>query len=236
MSELSNYLDEFSRQSRWNEKDDAELNALIVQYTSLREESMQSINNRAQILLLGVTAISALIGGSLTIQDPQSSRILIYSIFSGAIPLVFIFVLFVWAGEAMRAQRVGYFLTAEMEARINRKLGRFIMNWESALWSGILPRDEIFGPSMMSLAVLGFLATVSPWLGIILCGRQNIPSIQIILAVLIPYLFLALSALYIVANLKRLKNNPVVRSVFLRDVREHRNNQSQQRRHSRRSR
>ena len=178
---------------------------------------MQTVNNRTQILLLGITAIAALIGGSLTIQNPQTSKTIIYAVFSGAIPLVSIFVLLVWSGEAMRAHRVGYFLAADMEARINQKLGRFAMNWESALWSGLLPRDEMFGPSMMSFAVIGVLALASPWFGLILSGTQNVPQILLALAVLIPYLFLALTALYLGVHLKRLRNNPVASSVFLRE-------------------
>lgn len=162
IAQLAARLEEESRDREWDEKDDAELSALITQYESLREESLGTINNRTQILLLGITAISALVGGSLTIQDPQTNKVIIYAVFSGAIPLVSIFILLVWAGEAMRASRVGYFLAADMEARINQKLGRFTMNWEAALWAGLLPRDEMFGPSMMSFAVIGMLAVASP--------------------------------------------------------------------------
>jgi hypothetical protein len=217
VAKISALVEERNSQRKWDDKDNAELSALIAQYASLREESLQSINNRTQILLLGITAIAALIGGSLTIQNPQTSKTIIYAVFSGAIPLVSIFVLLVWSGEAMRAHRVGYFLAADMEARINQKLGRFAMNWESALWSGLLPRDEMFGPSMMSFVVIGILAVASPWFGLVLGGTQNVSQFLLVLAILVPYLFLALTALYLTANLKRLKNNPVASSVFLRE-------------------
>jgi hypothetical protein len=217
IAKLSARLEENDRQRKWDEKDAAELSALISQYETLREESLQTINNRTQITLLGITAIAALVGGSLTIGNPQGSRNIIYAVFSGAIPLISIFILLVWAGEAMRSHRVGYFLAADMEARINNKLGRFVMNWETALWSGQLPRDEMFGPSMVSFGVIGILALAAPWFGISLSGVNNIPIIWPILAVLIPYLFLAGTALYLVKNMKRLRNNPVIWSVFLQE-------------------
>ena len=50
---------------QWDNKDSAELGALIAQYESLRKESLNSINNRVQILLLGLAAIGAIVGGTL---------------------------------------------------------------------------------------------------------------------------------------------------------------------------
>ncbi|MEO6332458.1 MAG: hypothetical protein ABIP09_07915 [Gemmatimonadaceae bacterium] len=198
----------------WDAKDEAELQALLAQYGSLREESLQTIGNRIQILLLGIAAVGALVGGSLTIDDPQASRKVIYAIFSGAIPLVCIFILFVWAGEAMRSSRVGYFLAADVEATINHKLGRFVLNWEANLWAGAQDRDEMWGPSMMAFVVIGLVAAAAPWCGVLFSGLGGVPPIGPILAILVPYLFLAAAALYLRGKLDRLRNNPVVRSVF----------------------
>ncbi|MEP0873619.1 hypothetical protein NDA01_28065 [Trichocoleus desertorum AS-A10] len=216
MANLSARLEEGDRHRDWDERDAAELGALITQYETLREESLQTLNNRTQITLLGLTAIAALVAGSLTIEKPEESRTIIYAVFSGAIPLICIFILLSWAGEAMRAHRVGYFLAADVEARINKKLGRFVMNWETALWTGQLPRDEMFGPSMVSFFVIGILSVAAPWFGINLIGIKNTAVIEQVLAVLIPYSFLAATALYLVKNMDRLRNIPVIQSVFLR--------------------
>ncbi|MCH8013077.1 MAG: hypothetical protein IIA61_14220 [Candidatus Marinimicrobia bacterium] len=205
------------RDRAWDDKDRAELDALIAQYQSIREESLQTINNRVQIMMLGIAAIAALAGGSLTIEDPASSRNIIYAVFSGGIPLVSIFVLLVWAGEAMRSHRAGYFLAADVEAHINQKLGRFIMNWETALWAGRLERDEMRGPSMMAFAVIGVVALAAPWFGVFLSGTSNLPLIWPTLAVLVPYSFLGATALYLRNNMHRLRNIPVISSTFMRD-------------------
>jgi hypothetical protein len=38
-----------------------------------------------------------------------------------------VFILFVWLTEAVRSHRVGYFLAADAEARLNAKLGCLAM-------------------------------------------------------------------------------------------------------------
>ena len=73
---------------QWGNKDSAELGVLVAQYESLRKESLNSINNRVKILLLGLAAIGAIVGGTLTIDHPVEKKFLIYVIFSGVIPLV----------------------------------------------------------------------------------------------------------------------------------------------------
>jgi len=50
----------------WGPGDSAELDALLAEYATLRQETMNTINNRTQILILGLAAIAALAGGSLT--------------------------------------------------------------------------------------------------------------------------------------------------------------------------
>ena len=139
------------------DKDKYELTMRISEYESLRQESMNSINNRVQIMVFGMAAIGALVGGSLTIDDPAKSPYLIYSIFSIAIPLICIYIFFVWASEAMRSHRVGYFIASEVEPGINKILGRSVMTWEISLWKGRLPRDEMYGPSMMAMTILAYL-------------------------------------------------------------------------------
>lgn len=199
---------------KWEDEDTAELDALIAQYESLREESMHTINNRIQTMLLGLAAVGALAAGSLTVDKPTESKALIYGVFSGAIPLVCIFVLLVWVSEAMRAHRVGYFLAADAEARINAKLGRLVMTWEASLWTRRLPRDELFGPSMMAMAVFGVIAVFAPLFGLALSGTQLGPVVFLLLVLGVPYTLLLAAALYVLLNMSRLKNEPVLSSTL----------------------
>ena len=83
------------------------------------------------------------------------------------------FIFLVWLSEAVRAHRVGYYIASAVEVRINAKLGKLVITWEAALWTGFIPRDELFGPSMMSLRIIGLFAVLSPWLGILSWARRG---------------------------------------------------------------
>ncbi len=208
LSRLSLNLVEHERETgkQWDDQDTAELTALLAEYESLRQESMNTINNRTQILILGLAAMAALAGGSMTIDGLAQNRILVTAVFSAAIPLVCVFVLLVWLSEAMRSHRVGYFLASAVEARINAKLGRLALTWEGALWAGFLPRDELFGPSMMSLAVVGVFAAASPIFGLLLAGTPIVLQGDPLWELWAPYVFLLLVALYAHRQMPRLRN------------------------------
>lgn len=192
---------------QWGDKDSAELGALVAQYESLRKESLNSINNRVQILLLGLAAIGAITGGTLTIEHPAEKKILIYTIFSGVIPLIYIFVLFTWMSEAMRAHRAGNFLAANVETQINKKFGRSLLTWETSLWLGTHPRDEWFGPSMMSLATLSVIIGVAPLFGLLFSCTPIVPLATPLLVLGVPYIFLLLALFYTVRNMTRLRSS-----------------------------
>ncbi len=214
ISQLSARRVDYEKDSgkKWEEQDTVETLALIAQYESLRQESLNTINNRTQVMLLGIAAIGAIIGGSLTINDPLGKKFLIYTIYSGIVPFLCSFILLIWIGEAMRCHRVAYFIASEVEARINAKFGRLVLSWESSLWSGLLPRDEMFGPSMLSMAILGFISVFSPIFGFIYSGTKWIPFSQPLIVLGLPYLFLLMTVGYLLFNLKRIRNNPIIRS------------------------
>jgi len=191
------------------------MDALLKQDESLRQESMHSTNNRMQTMVFGIAAIGALVGGSMTISDPAESKPVIYAIFSGAIPCVCVYLLLVWVSEAVRAHRVGYFLAADAEARINLKLRRLVLTWEASLWIGRLRRDELFGPSMMAVAMIGLLAVLAPLFGLIFTRTPFRPIGLPLLVLGVPYAVLLAAALYVfIFQMSRLRNHPVIRSVL----------------------
>jgi hypothetical protein len=199
---------------QWGDEDTAELQALLAEYTSLRQESMNTINNRTQILVLGLAAIAAIAGASISSSSLTSNSILRIGVFSGAIPLVCVFVFFVWMSEAVRSHRVGQFLASAVEAAINAKLGRLVMSWEAGLWTGLLPRDEWWGPSMMALAVVGILAATAPWVGVLLAGTSVGLHGRPLYEVWCPYAFYSLIVLYTLKHMSRLKNISTVASAM----------------------
>jgi len=214
MALLSNKLS-FRSKHELDDNDVAEIEALLAQYTSLREESLQTISNRVQIMLIGLAAIGALVGGSLTINDPKASRLVIYAVFSVAIPIMCIFILLVWAGEAMRSARAGYFLVSDVEARINQKLGRFVMNWEAFLWTGKIDRDAMWGTSMAAFAVIGIVALAAPFFGMLLSGGSGVSLLCIDLVIAVPYILLIGAAIYLIPKMCRLKKKREVKAAFI---------------------
>jgi hypothetical protein len=168
MSHLSALLDEnvANSQRSWQSYDDAELQALLAEYSSLRLESLNTITTRAQTIVFGLAAVAALFAGPFALGDPAKQRNLTIAVFSGAVPIVSLLVLLVWVGEAMRMKRVSEYLASDIEARINRKFGRLVLAWEACLKTGVLPRDDRFGPSATILAVFFAFAVASPLIGV----------------------------------------------------------------------
>jgi hypothetical protein len=199
---------------KWEDHDRAELDALLAEYESVRQESMSTINNRTQIMILGLAAVAALVAGSLTLDDLSTNRTLVIAIFSGAIPLACVIVFLLWLSEATRSHRAGYFLASSVEARINAKLGRLAVTWEAALWTGFIPRDELFGPSMIALMVLGIFAVCAPPFGLFLVDTPIALHGRPLYELWLPYLLLAVIGAYTLRHMKQLRNVPLLVSAM----------------------
>ena len=210
MAELSQAVGDANATS----PDDAEFAALLAEYESLRQESMNTVNNRIQVLVFGAAAIAALVGGALTIDKPEEHKLLVWALFSLAVPIVYVFILLVWVSEATRSHRVGSFLAGDVEAKINAKLGRLVLCWEAALWTGALPRDERRGPSSVALAIIGVVAVSAPVFGLAVVNTDWLPLSRWVLQLSVPYGLLLGTALYMWRLMPRLKNTDVVVSIW----------------------
>src|SRR3989442_14594919 len=76
MAELSGELGD-TRAPSTIRADDGEFAELLAEYESLRQESVTSINNRDQALILYATAIAVVVGGALIIDNPAERRLLL---------------------------------------------------------------------------------------------------------------------------------------------------------------
>jgi len=191
----------------WTERHGAELHVLLTEYKSLRQESLNTITNRVQVMILGLAAMGALAGGAMTSEGISRRPALVTAVFSGAIPVFACFIFLAWLSEAVRSHRAGYFLASWLEPRINALVGKLTLSFEASLWTGLLPRDELGGPSMMALAILGFVAASAPLLGLVISNRpfgfwggSPIPQVWG------PWIGLAVVAVYSLSQMHRLKN------------------------------
>jgi hypothetical protein len=168
---LSWHLPTAGRDEEWKDIDDAELSALLAQYDTLRQESLNAISNRPQVLLVGVAAVGALWSAPITIENDVLRAQTVPLVYSMIVPLTILLLLVVWIGEAARINRVHRFMASDVEAKINRKLGRMVVTWETSLRVGLMPRDEFAGPTFIVTAVLTLLSWSSPLIGLLMTDR-----------------------------------------------------------------
>jgi hypothetical protein len=114
-----------------NGPSDPRLEAMLAEYQTLRQESLQAISNRLTVMSFTFAALSVLVAGVL------SSKV---DALTGAVALVFLpqlskAALMIWLGEYARSQRAGRYL-AELETRVNTHVGQQVVGWESRLATG----------------------------------------------------------------------------------------------------
>ncbi len=138
------------------------LRAMLTEYSSLRQETLQTINHRIQILTFTFGALSLILGGLLTRQ--------IWDLLAGILSLLIVpqvakASLLVWLGEYHRSIRAGRWL-AELEGRINTLLDSDnLLGWEQKL---IVGRKHMKFPYMAVVGLIMGIAYASSALGIYL--------------------------------------------------------------------
>ena len=194
--------------------EDAEfLQVVLKEYESLRSECMYSANNRVQVLMLGVAAVGAVIGGTLAIEDPKGRPLLIIFMFSILVPLIVSFITLVWISEAVRAHRAGSHIAREIESRVNQRLNRLALSWETSLWLERYPRDARGGPSMMALGILNFISLASPCMPIAIATGVRFQVEHYAVNFLVPYfVILPCLGVYCWRLRHRLDNDNVISS------------------------
>jgi hypothetical protein len=134
--------------------------AWYKEYETLREESLQSIGNRTQIVSFGLGTIGVLAGGMLAAQNPSPH--LVGIIFGTAIPLVSVLLYVAWFAEFERMVRAGKFIQ-QLEQRINATLPSKVigLSWEKYLETARMGYAYV----IIGLLFLG-IAAGAPYVGI----------------------------------------------------------------------
>lgn len=198
------------KDDEWSAKDSSELQALLAEYNSLRQESLEVTRSRLQISTVGIAAIGALMAGSLSIDNPSKNELLVFSLFSFAIPVTGSYVVLLWVSEAVRSNRIGHFLASESEAKINRLLGRMVLSWEASLWSGLQPRIERWSPSRIALGLIGIISLCSPVIGLSLV-RPSL-TMSSTLAIVVPLVIVGFAFFYTYKTRRHLARSPRIHS------------------------
>lgn len=105
---------------------------MLKEYETLRQESLNTINNRNTILSFGLATIGAIFVGSIVTYSTGTYLLISGLLLIIVIPVISIFVLFIWLGEYERMQRAGRFLV-ELERKINKEASKELLTWETRL-------------------------------------------------------------------------------------------------------
>lgn len=111
---------------------DGRLDALMTEYSSLREESLAAIEHRMTATNFTFAALAVIMAGLLSSGlDPLVAAAVLVAV----VPQLAKSGLLIWLGEYERSQRAGRHI-AVIERRVNRMLGEDTLTWESGLKSG----------------------------------------------------------------------------------------------------
>lgn len=110
------------------------LDIMLKEYETLRQESLDTMNNRSQIVSFGLATIGVIIAAAFSLDRAERSLSLNTLIFSAGIPSLSVLILYIWLGEVERMMRVGDYLRG-LEARINALADRqtALLQWEQWL-------------------------------------------------------------------------------------------------------
>ncbi len=130
----------------------ARLDVMLAEYNSLRQESLNAINNRITIMNFTFGALSIVLAGLLATRLP--------TLLAGGTALLFVpqvakAALLIWLGEYNRSQRAGRRLQ-DLESSINVLVGEGAIGWETELAKRSSAQSHMSYP---------YLATVSLVIG-----------------------------------------------------------------------
>jgi hypothetical protein len=106
------------------------IDAMLAEYETLREESLQSIGHRLTVVTFTFAILGVVISGLLTGKVSDAVAGLIAILF---LPQVAKAALWMWLGEYQRSRRAGKAI-AELERKINVAVAAEALSWESKLW------------------------------------------------------------------------------------------------------
>ncbi|MCA1707688.1 MAG: hypothetical protein LC808_32225 [Actinobacteria bacterium] len=141
------------------------LQAMLAEYQTLRQESLQAITNRINVVNFTFGAMSVILAGLLTRQVSDLLGGLVAVLVA---PQVAKAGLLIWLGEYNRSQRAGRWL-AQLESRINSLVANRAMDWEQWLASGDTHMSYPYKANVFITAGLGYASEV---LGVYLLALQ----------------------------------------------------------------
>lgn len=171
------------------------LDACLAEYGSLRQESLQAISNRIQIMNFAFTSLAIVLAALLT---SHASRIVLIPFGLIFVPMASKASTLIWLGEYNRSQRAGRGI-AELEHRVNILLGNQnkFLQWETSLISA---RTHMGYPYVATVAFIlstGICGEILGGIYVILLASSHGPMLTTACAVLTVGYAVAFESLFI---------------------------------------
>lgn len=149
---------------------DDKIELMTKEYETLRQESLDSMNNRSQVISFGLATIGLIFAAVFSLDAASQSKQLILLIFSAGIPIISIMILYIWLGEVERMMRAGEYLCG-LEARINSMFETDDppLRWE---WWLRTSGKQMRYPYIMVIGLFFGLAFFAPVVGFFAKGFQ----------------------------------------------------------------
>ena len=138
---------------------------MLKEYETLRQESLNSMNNRNTIISFGLATVGAIFTGSIVAYTTDIHSLIPSLALIVAIPIINTFVLFMWLGEYERMQRAGSFI-AKLERKINKEALKELLTWETHL-RGDQAHAKMKFPYTATMGLLIGISVVSTALGLV---------------------------------------------------------------------
>jgi len=133
------------------------------EYRTLREESLQGITARHQIITVALGALSVIIAG--LVSEKQHPLVIMLTCYV-LVPFLCKAFLLMWLGEYRRSARAGHAIRS-LEARINTVAGRVALTWETTLSRN---RQHMALPYSVVVIVFTASSCIGEFIGIFFAG------------------------------------------------------------------
>lgn len=139
---------------------------MLKEYETLRQESLNAMNNRNTILSFGLATIGVIFAASVIAYTSGTRPLGPGLALILGIPAISDFILLMWLGEYERMQRTGRFLL-KLEHKINKEASKELLTWETHLRERKLHMKYPYSATVMLLIGISGISLV---LGLLVAG------------------------------------------------------------------
>jgi beta-phosphoglucomutase-like phosphatase (HAD superfamily) len=161
----------------------AQLDALLAEYASLRQESMNAIANRITIMNFTFGALAIVLAGLLATRVPTLLAGITALLF---VPQVAKAALLIWLGEYNRSQRAGRRIQ-DLESWINVVVGAEALGWETELANKRTGRGHMSYPYWATVSLVigaGYAGTMIGFYLLVAAAADRLDALWIAMIVL----------------------------------------------------